>query len=107
MKIKTGDNVRVIAGKDKGKEAKVMQVFPKLNRIVVEGINVATRHLSGGRGRQGQKITFPAPIHVSNVKVVSEKSGKSGRVGYKFLDKDGKQKKVRVLKVKDKTEDLE
>jgi len=106
MKIKTGDKVRVLAGKDRGKEGTVMQVFPKLDRIVVEGVNIATRHLRGGQGRQGQKISFPAPIHVSNVRVVSEKSGKSGRVGYKFLEKDGKQKKVRVLNFKDGSEDL-
>jgi large subunit ribosomal protein L24 len=106
MKIKTGDNVRVLAGKDKGKQGKVMQVFPKLERIVVEGVNLATRHLRGGRGQQGQKISFPAPMHLSNVALVSDKTGKTGRVGYKFLDKDGKKKKVRVLRVKGQSEDI-
>lgn len=107
MKIKTGDKVRLLAGKDKGKEGKVMQVFPKLDRVVVEGLNIAVRHLRGGRGRQGQKITYPSPVHISNVMVVSEKSGKSGRIAYKYLEKDGKKKKVRVLKIKGKTEDLD
>lgn len=107
MKIKSGDNVRVIAGKDKGKEGKVMQVFPNLDRIVIEGVNIATRHLGAGRGRKGQKITFPAPIHISNVKLVSQKSGKSGRVGFKFLEQEGKNKKVRVLRAKSQTEDIE
>ncbi|OGL67188.1 50S ribosomal protein L24 [Candidatus Uhrbacteria bacterium RIFCSPHIGHO2_01_FULL_63_20] len=103
MKIKTGDMVRVIAGKDKGKQGKVLQVFPLLERVVVEGVNVRTRHLRGNRagGQKGQKIQFPSPLNVSNVMMVG-KSG-SGRVGFKIL---ASGEKVRVLRSKGKTEDI-
>jgi len=108
MKIKTGDKVRVIAGKDKGKEGAVLQVFPKLERVVVEGVNILTRHLRArGSAAPGQKIRFPSPLHLSNVKLVSGKSGKAGRVGYKFIEKEGTKIKIRVLHAKGKTEDIE
>lgn len=108
MNIKTGDKVRILTGKDKGKEAKVLQVFPKLGRVVVEAMNMATRHLRGrGRDAKGQKISFPSPIQVSNLMLISPKSGKTGRVGVKFIEKEGKQIKVRVLRTKGKTEDIE
>ncbi len=108
MKIKTGDTVRVLAGKDKGKQGKVMQVFPKLQKVVIEGLNLNTRHLRSRRADQaGQKIEFPAPMHLSNVAVVSPKSGKVGRVGWKFIEKDGKRSKVRVLRAKGNAEDID
>ncbi|MBU0531473.1 MAG: 50S ribosomal protein L24 [Candidatus Uhrbacteria bacterium] len=108
FKIKTGDKVRIIAGKDKGKEGKVIQLFPKINKVVVEGLNLATRHLrSQRRDQAGQKIQFPAPIHISNVKLVSPKSGKTGRVGSKILEVAGNKKKIRVLKSKGTSEDIE
>lgn len=108
MKIKTGDLVRIIAGKDKGKQGKVLQVFPKLSRIVVEGLNLATRHLRRRRQDQaGQKITFPAPLHLSNVQLMSPKSGNSGRVGWKVIEKDNKKTKVRVIRRKKTSEDIE
>lgn len=107
MKIKTGDKVRVISGKDRGKEGSVTQVFPQLSRIVVEGVNTMTKHLRK-RGKQaGQKIQFSAPIHVSNVMLISGKSGKAGRVGYKVIEKDGQKSKIRVLRSKGATEDVE
>ena len=106
MKIKTGDKVRVLAGKDKGKEGKVLQVFPGLHRVVIEGVNVMTRHLRSGRAdTAGQKIQFPSPIHSSNVKLIAP-SGMAGRVGYKFLKKDGATTKVRVVRAKGKVEDV-
>lgn len=106
MKIKTGDKVRVLAGKDKGKEGKVLQVFPGLNRVVIEGVNVMTRHLRSGRSdAKGQKIQFPSPIHASNVKLIGA-SGQAGRVGYKILEKDGAKSKVRVIRSKGKVEDV-
>jgi large subunit ribosomal protein L24 len=108
LKIKTGDNVRLLTGKDKGKQGKVLQVFPKLNRVVVEGLNLATRHLrSRRRGEAGQKITFPAPLHLSNVQLISPKSGNSGRVGWKTIDRDGKKAAVRVIRRGKKIEDVE
>jgi large subunit ribosomal protein L24 len=107
MKIKTGDKVRIIAGKDKGKEGKVLQVFPENERVVVEDANMLTKHLKKTGGRPGQKIKFAAPIHVSNVRLVSEKSGATGRVGYKTITSESGEKKIRVLRSKGKTEDIE
>jgi len=96
MKIKTGDNVRVLAGKDKGKTGKVVQVFPAMQKVVVENVNKAVKHLKKRGSTPGQRVEYFAPVHISNVKVVG-KSGE-GRVGYKFIEKDGKQVKVRFLK---------
>lgn len=68
IRIKTGDQVKVMAGKDKGKTGKVLQVFPKAGRVVVEGVNVCKRHLKTRRaGQKGQTVEFFMPIHVSNV----------------------------------------
>ncbi len=107
MTIKTGDNVRVLTGKDKGKQGKVLQVFPKLQRVVVEGVNLAKRHL-GARGQagKGQIVSFPAPLHASNVMIVSPTTGKVGRLGVKLVEKDGAKTRVRVLRSKGKAEEL-
>ena len=102
MKIKTGDNVRVLSGKDKGKEGKVTQIFPKSSRVIVDGVNKMVKHLRSRGSQAGQRIEFFGPIHASNVQIIT-KGGKTGRVGYKMLDKDGKKIKVRVVR-KGKTE---
>ncbi len=107
MKIKTGDKVKVTTGKDKGKEGKVLQVFPDLNRVVVEGVNLLKKHLRKQGERAGQVIEFPSPIHVSNLKIVSPKSGVTGRVGYKHIEKDGKKSKIRVVRAAGKVEDVD
>jgi large subunit ribosomal protein L24 len=107
MKIKTGDKVRVLSGKNKGKEGTILQVFPLVERVVVEGVNVMTRHLRGRKDQPGQKVQFPSPIHVSNVKLISSKSGKTGRVGYKLIEKDGSSKKIRVVRSRGTVEDAE
>lgn len=100
--------VRILAGKDKGKQGKILQVFPDLNRAVVEGLNIAMRHLrSNRRGEAGQKISFPAPIQISNLQLVSPKSGNSGRVGWKVIEKDGKKNAVRVIRRGKTSEDIE
>ena len=80
MKIKTGDNVRVMVGKDKGKEGKISQVFPDKNQVVVEGLNQRVKHLKPRGTQAGQRITFSAPMNASNVQMVG-KNG-PGRVGY-------------------------
>lgn len=68
LRIKSGDMVKIIAGKDKGKTGKVVQVFPDLDRVVVEGANQTKRHLRARQsGQKGQVVEFSMPIHVSNV----------------------------------------
>lgn len=99
MKIRTGDMVKVIAGKDKGKTGKVTQAFPALNRVVVEGLNIAVKHLKGRNNQPGQRIEFPSPLNVSKVMLIDPKSGKPTRVGAKILiGKDLKQTKARIAK---------
>ncbi len=70
--VKTGDTVEVIAGKDRGKTGKVLQVFPRLARVSVQGINLMKRHMRSRRaGDKGQIVQFPMPIHLSNVRITS------------------------------------
>lgn len=77
--IKTGDLVKVMTGKDKGKTGKVLQTFPKLKRVVVEGVNVSKRHLKTRRqGEKGQVVEFSMPIHISNVQPMTD-SGEAVR----------------------------
>ncbi|MDE3722320.1 MULTISPECIES: 50S ribosomal protein L24 [Nocardiopsis] len=93
MKIKSGDEVIVIAGKDKGATGKVVKALPKEDRVVVEGVNLVKKHRKANPagGQQGEVVTKEAPIHVSNVALVVD--GKASRVGYRF-EEDGT--KVRV-----------
>lgn len=105
MKIKTGDKVRVIAGKNKGKEGTVLQVFRAEDRLVIEGLNLATRHLRGRPGTPGQKVSFPAPLHVSNVQLVGP-SGKPGRAGFKLVKAEKGMKKIRVVRAKGRVEEI-
>ena len=93
-KIKKGDRVVVLAGKDKGRQGAVLKVLPKEERVVVEGLNIAQRHTKPSQGDpQGGIKNKEAPIHVSNVALVDSK-GKPTRVGFKI---DG-DKKVRIAK---------
>lgn len=92
MKIKKDDTVKVLAGKDKGKTGKVLQVLPDLERASVAGANISYKHLrSQRRGQAGQKIEFPAPIHLSNLGLVCPHCGRATRVGFKKSE-DGKTK---------------
>ncbi len=85
MKIKTGDKVKILAGKDKGKTGKVLQVFVKENRVVVEGLNLLLKHQRARKqGESGQRIQFPAPINTSNLAFICPKCGSTTRVGYKI-----------------------
>jgi large subunit ribosomal protein L24 len=98
MKIKKGDKVIVISGKDKGKTGAVAIALPKTEQVVIEGVHVVTRHQKSKRTRsQGQIINKSMPIHVSNVAIVGEKN-KAVRVGYTVEQTDGKTKKVRVAR---------
>ncbi|MFA5062363.1 MAG: 50S ribosomal protein L24 [Patescibacteria group bacterium] len=84
MKIKTNDQVKIITGKDKGKTGKVLQVFPKRERVVVEGANMIKKHMKTQRkGEKGQTIELAGPIHASNVVLICPKCSKETRVGYK------------------------
>ncbi len=95
-KIKKGDYVIVISGKDKGKKGTVQKVFPSENRIVVEGVGLVKRHTRPSQGDpEGGIKQFEAPIHVSNVAHIDPKDNVPTRVGFKTL-KDGK--KVRVAR---------
>ena len=83
MKIKKGDTVKIISGKDNGKEGKVLQVFPKKSLVLVEGVNIAKKHQKPqGQTMQGGVIDKSMPINISNVSLIVNK--KSGRVNYKF-----------------------
>lgn len=95
MKIRTGDNVKVIAGREKGKSGKVMQVFPEDERVVIEHLNVRTRHLPARGSSKGQRVEFSAPIAAANVMLVCPKCSAATRTGRVALA-DGK--KVRVCK---------
>ena len=87
MKIKKGDTIKVIAGKDKGKTGKVLQVLPALGRASVEGINILSKHLrSNKKEQQGQKIEYPSPIQISNIMLVCPHCGKATRVIYKISE---------------------
>ena len=85
----------VITGKEKGKRGEVERVLPKVNRVVVSGVNVRTRHARPTQNNQQGLYTFEAPIHVSNVKLVDPNSGEPTRVGYRFTDSG---EKIRVAK---------
>jgi large subunit ribosomal protein L24 len=93
--IKKDDNVIVISGSDKGKKGKVLKVFPKDGRALVQGVNVVKRHQRQTQKEQGGIVSKEAPIQLSNIAHVDPKSGKATRIGFKVLA-DGK--KVRFAK---------
>ena len=96
MHVKKGDTVQVISGKDKGKIGEISQVIPKTSQVVVQGVNVKTKHVKPRQeGESGQIATFEGPIHSSNVMLYSKKEETASRVGYTFTE-DGR--KVRILK---------
>ena len=90
LKIKKDDNVVVISGRDKGKQGKVLRVFPDESRLVVEGVHVARRHTKPRMGDPGGIVDKELTIHVSNVAHVDPQSRKPTRVGYRFLE-DGRK----------------
>jgi len=96
MKIKKGDNVKIISGKNKGKSGKVTQVFPSLQKVVIEGLNVRFKNMKAKRqGEKGQRIEFSSPLNVSKVMLIDPKSGQVTRIGYKTL---ATGEKVRIAK---------
>ncbi|MDQ4002995.1 MAG: 50S ribosomal protein L24 [Actinomycetota bacterium] len=95
LKVRRGDTVMVISGKEKGKRGEVERVLPRENRVVVGGVNVRTRHARPSQQNQEGLYTFEAPIHVSNVMLIDPDSGEPTRVGYRFTDSG---EKIRVSK---------
>jgi large subunit ribosomal protein L24 len=94
-KIKKGDKVVVLAGRDKGRSGEVLQVLPKADRAVVSGVNVVKRHQRQTVKQEAGIVSKEATIHLSNLALADPKGGKATRVGFKILD-DGR--KVRVAK---------
>ena len=103
MKIKKNDKVKILAGKDKGKEGKVLQIFAADNKASIEGLNLLIKHLRPRKqGEKGQRIEFPAPLSITNLALLCPSCGKATRIGYKFVEEtvgDKKtKKKVRICK---------
>ena len=95
LKIRKGDHVVVITGKDKGKKGEVLKVMPSENRAIVKGVGMIRRHQKQTAKEEGGIVVKEAAIHISNLALEDPKDGKPTRVGYKFL-KDGR--KVRYAK---------
>jgi len=95
MRIRKGDNVMVISGKDRGKSGKVLKIFPLRNAVIIEGANIRKKHTRSKReGQKGQVIQMPMPINISNVMLICPTCNKPRRVGYKIFE----NKKTRICK---------
>lgn len=95
MHVKKGDKVKVLSGKDRGKQGVILEAYPKVERVLVEGVNMIQKHeRSSQENPQGGILNLEAPIHVSNVMPIDPKSGEPTRVGYEVRD----GKKVRIAK---------
>lgn len=95
MKVKKGDNVKILSGKDRNKTGKILKVSPKDNNVVVDGLNLVIKHRKAkNRGEKGQRISLSAPMDASRVQLICPKCGKPTRIGYREL----KDKKVRCCK---------
>jgi large subunit ribosomal protein L24 len=94
-KIRKGDTVMVITGRDKGKQGSVLKVLTAKNRVIVQGVNMVKRHFRGGQGQPPGIVEKEAAIHVSNVTLIDPKDGKPTRVTFKVLEGG---RKVRVAK---------
>ena len=93
--MNTGDKVIVIAGKDKGKEGKITKILKNDNKVVVEGVNIAKKHIKPNGQSAGSIVEVEVPIHASNVMILDPKTKKRTRIGH-TVDKKGK--KIRVAK---------
>ena len=95
FRLRKGDDVVVISGRDKGKTGSILRVIPSEDRVIVDGINMVKRHTRPSQAQPGGIVDKEAPIHISNVALADPKDGSATRVGYKFLE-DGR--KVRFAK---------
>jgi large subunit ribosomal protein L24 len=108
MHVKTGDEVLVISGKNKGSRGKIVRALPDDNRVVVENVNIVKKHMKPrGQRQRGGIVEMEAPLHVSNVMLVCPNCGKASRTGDRITDGDGKlsHRKVRFCKACDKNID--
>ncbi|MGC5167721.1 50S ribosomal protein L24 [Luteimicrobium sp. DT211] len=111
-KIKKGDQVLVISGRDKGKTGRVLEVLKDSDRVIVEGVQRVTKHTKVGQNDRGTRTggleTVEAPIHVSNVMVVDPETKKGTRVGYRTeeVERDGRKRTVRVRVAKRSGKDI-
>lgn len=106
LKIKKNDNVIVIAGNEKGKTGKVLKVFPKKQRVIVEGVNIVKRHTRPSqKNPQGGIIKKEAPIHISNVMLIDPKTNERTRVGSKIIY-DELTKKKKIVRVSKKSGEM-
>lgn len=95
MKVKKGDTVLIISGKDKGRTGKIVKSLPKEEKILIEGVNLRKKHVRPKReGEKGQIIDVPTAINVSNIKIICPKCGKAVRIEYKIE----KESKTRICK---------
>lgn len=94
MKIRSGDTVAIIAGKEKGKSGRVLRVIHSQNRVVVEGLNMRVRHIKRTPQQAGQRVQFEAALAISNVMLVDPKTKKPTRVGYTVDKKTGRKDRV-------------
>ncbi|WP_047153264.1 50S ribosomal protein L24 [Aneurinibacillus tyrosinisolvens] len=102
MHVRTGDDVVVITGKDKGKKGRILSAYPKTGRVLVEGVNMVKKHTRPNPSNpQGGIVTQEAAIDASNVMIVDPKSGEPTRIGHKIVD----GKKVRIAKKSGETLD--
>ena len=114
MKIKKGDRVIVISGKDRGVTGRVIEAYPDTQRILVEGVNRIKKHTKVGQSQRGAKtggiITQEAPVHISNVMLVVEVDGQKvgSRIGFRVetVERDGREKTVRTRYAKRTGEDI-
>lgn len=97
MKIKKGDKIKILAGKDKNKTGKVLQIFVKEKKAVVEGLNLLIKHQRPKKqGEKGQRIQFPGPINISNLALICPKCNQATRIGYQIIKSDNqKQKRIK------------
>lgn len=95
MKLKSGDKVIIIAGKDKGKEGTITKILRDANKVIVEGVNVAKKHIKPNGQTAGSIVEMELPIHASNVMIIDPKTKKPSKIGH-TIDKNGK--KIRITK---------
>jgi large subunit ribosomal protein L24 len=111
-KIKKGDLVVVISGRDRGKQGRVLEVLSETQRVVVEGVQRVTKHVKVGQSQRGSRTggieTIEAPIHISNVMVVDPETKKGTRVGFRIeeIERDGRKKTVRIRVAKRSGKDI-